>query len=278
MTCASPNHMSTVNGHGLRMQGDAYITAFAKWLRSHEARLAQGNSLTLLRQREATPSWFAQSKALMLAIDLYHLVFLLIRFEEAGLPLGASLDIPFDAQLTRPLSLAGLLPSSQDTSDAKSFISASLSWFSTAEPKPATGMQVSADLKYLYSAFTKLPSLHLSPYPKSPFQKQIEGFDLPSDSPSMVPMYLFKNLSHLVRRPTLHLNALTQHFEGPRGLGSAHFPGVGCMGREPCVARSEELRHRRHSRAAGRPDPRQRAIAPDQADSEAAHFRAQAAR
>jgi hypothetical protein len=181
------------------MEGDAYIASLAKWLRAHEKALASGNTLALLQQQRKTSWFFGADKALLLHLDLYHLAYILLRFEEAGLPIGASLDIPYEGQPLRPLSLANVLAATQDTSDTKSFISASLSWFSSSDQRPATGAQVALDLKYLYSAFTKLPSLHLSPFPKAPFQKAIEGFELPTEGASYVPLYVFKNLSHLVR-------------------------------------------------------------------------------
>lgn len=132
----------------------------------------------------------------MLQLDLHHLYYLLIRFEGIGLPVG-SLDIRLRAT-SRPTSYASLLAAKDrsDTLSLSSFTSAfsavsklSLggSWWARVEPP------LDLEVKYIYSAFTKLPALSLK-------ENDLRLIAELADDPPLdnaVPMYAFKNLQTL---------------------------------------------------------------------------------
>ena len=184
--------MDTVNG-------DTWITQYARWIRSHEARLG-GVGVDPKNQRKPASSssslWslvgLASSSAsppLQLPINPHYLYYLLIRFEALGLPVGA-LDIPIPHS-ARPTSYFSFVSATShaDTISLSSRIStatATVSWWSE-KPNPAR------DVKYLYSAFTKLPSVRIGPIPPT---KLIHDFvDCPGQS--AVPLNVFKNLHAL---------------------------------------------------------------------------------
>lgn len=140
---------------------------------------------------------------MLLRQNPHNLYYILIRFEALGLPVG-SLDTPIPIA-ARPTSYFSFVAASstpnKDKDDTMSMssmrsrisvvsssFSSSLSWFgSSSKPDP------SKDVKYIYSCFTKIPSLRLGPIPA---RKLIQDFeDCPGQS--SVPLDVFKNLQVL---------------------------------------------------------------------------------
>lgn len=184
----------------------------------------------------STPSASAQPAIpqTILKLDPHHLYYLLLKFEEIGIDgigsLDSQIELPIGvATLTRPLSYAqddredGKVVEKRRDSDAASTMSAfssSLSslgsnwWTSTAPSteridKNRRILDEGTQVKFIYSAFTKLPAITLSPFvfpstsslrpstPLAPLTRPIEGFlDLPPPLIS-IPLSPFKNLRSL---------------------------------------------------------------------------------
>lgn len=152
-------------------------------------------------------------KSAKLTLTPHHLFYLLSRFEETGLPIG-----PMNVRLenihaeTSPANYVSFLSESQRSkgrSDRESIHSVSsvrsvmtgmsALWSNFGISSISAGKsekgktQMLVDLKYLYSAFTKLPCLRLSPDRKA---RLIGGYEeFPFDT--AVPLLCFKNLSAL---------------------------------------------------------------------------------
>ena len=160
-------------------------------------------------------SFTSQSvKPAKLTLTAHHLFYLLSRFEELGIAIG-----PMNIRLenihadTSPGNYVSFLSQTQrskgrsdrdsihSVSSVRSVMSSMSSLWSnlgvssagnTAKSDKAKA-QAQADLKYLYSAFTKIPCLRLSPDRKARLIKGYEEF--PFDS--AVPLLAFKNISAL---------------------------------------------------------------------------------
>ncbi|EST08536.1 Leucine-rich repeat [Kalmanozyma brasiliensis GHG001] len=223
--------------------GDQWIGEYARWLRVHEAKLGDAAASIAAAKRTAAakagrdaqaPAFSSNfwnvvtlgtatgpaaasdvtksastsassliARPMLLRQNPHNVFYLLIRFEELGLPTG-SLDtkIPIVARPTSYFSFVAASAADKDRDDTMSMssmrsrmsvvsssFSSSLSWFSTSSSKP----DPSKDLKYIYSCFTKIPSLRLGPIPA---RKLIQDFeDCPGQS--AVPLDVFKNLQTL---------------------------------------------------------------------------------
>lgn len=154
-------------------------------------------------------------KSARLSLTPHHLFYLLTRFEELGIPVGpmkVRLESLHDTSVAA--NYVSFLSSSQRTksrgSDAVSIRSVSsirsvMTGMSSIWNSFGIGSTISAarverqkaalqsDLKYLYSAFTKIPTLRLAPDWRTKLIKGYEEF--PFDS--AVPLYVFKNLQAL---------------------------------------------------------------------------------
>ncbi|KAI1378239.1 hypothetical protein F4677DRAFT_412600 [Hypoxylon crocopeplum] len=154
-------------------------------------------------------------KSARLSLTPHHLFYLLSRFEELGIPVGpmkVRLENLHDTSASA--NYVSFLSSSQRTksrgSDAVSIrsvssirsvmtgMSALWNSFGIGSSISAARMErqkaaLQADLKYLYSAFTKIPCLRLAPDWRTKLIKGYEEF--PFDS--AVPLYVFKNLQAL---------------------------------------------------------------------------------
>ncbi|KAL2172815.1 hypothetical protein VTG60DRAFT_2634 [Thermothelomyces hinnuleus] len=154
-------------------------------------------------------------KSATLALTPHHLFYLLSRFEELGIPVGpmkvrlenlhdsnASANyVSFLGQSQRSKTRASDVGSIRSVSSIRSVMSSmsalwasfsigsSISAARTEKQKAA----IQADLKYLYSAFTKIPCLRLAPDWRARLIKGYEEF--PFDS--AVPLYAFKNVQAL---------------------------------------------------------------------------------
>ncbi|KAF4587796.1 leucine rich repeat domain-containing protein [Ophiocordyceps camponoti-floridani] len=154
------------------------------------------------------------AKSVRLALTPHHLFYLLSRFEELNIqvgPMKVRLEDLHDSSSTIYVSFLGNTGRSRSrSSDVGSIhsvtsmrsvmsgmtalwtsfgIGASISAARTERHKAA----LHADLKYLYSAFTKIPCLRLAPDWRARLIKGYEEF--PFDS--AVPLYVFKNLQAL---------------------------------------------------------------------------------
>ncbi|KAL5485169.1 hypothetical protein ACEPAI_7811 [Sanghuangporus weigelae] len=189
--------------------GDDYIRRIAAFIRQNEARLAQAG-LSRRRKAQSLPSVFnplgwvglagsqATPNPAVLSIDTHHLFYLLMRLEALSIDVG-TLDVQLD-DLSRPLSYIdfGLNKDKSDTlSIAESFrsslsavskLSLGSGWWGKTEP-----LSVESELKYIYSAFTKLPALSIGP----PGPKVIA--ELAQDPPlnNAIPLDSFKTLEIL---------------------------------------------------------------------------------
>jgi hypothetical protein len=154
-------------------------------------------------------------KPAKLALTPHHLFYLLSRFEDLGIVVGpmnvrlenlhadtsAANYVSFLGQSQRPKGRGSDHGSVHSVSSVRSVMSGMSSLWSnfglgsggaaarTEKQKAA----IEADLKYLYSAFTKIPCLRLAPDRRA---RLIEGYEeFPFDS--AVPLYAFKNISAL---------------------------------------------------------------------------------
>lgn len=155
------------------------------------------------------------AKSAKLALTPHHLFYLLSRFEELGIPVGpmkirlenlhdttASANyVSFLSQSQRSKTMNSEVGSIRSVSSMRSVMSGMSALWSTfgigsgvstaRTEKQKAALQT--DLKYLYSAFTKIPCLRLAPDWRARLIKGYEEF--PFDS--AVPLHVFKNCQAL---------------------------------------------------------------------------------
>ncbi|KAE8451989.1 hypothetical protein EG329_002154 [Mollisiaceae sp. DMI_Dod_QoI] len=153
-------------------------------------------------------------KPAKLALTPHHLFYLLSRFEDLGIAVGpmnvrlenihdtsAANYVSFLSKSQRPKGRGSDHGSIHSVSSVRSVMSGMSSLWSSFGLGSATSaartekqkVQIEADLKYLYSAFTKIPCLRLAPDRRA---RLIEGYEeFPFDS--AVPLLAFKNISAL---------------------------------------------------------------------------------
>ncbi|KAJ8696475.1 hypothetical protein PTI98_006342 [Pleurotus ostreatus] len=195
--------------------GDDYIRRLANFVRTNEKNLAEAG---LVRRRRSLQrpvpdasaasylnplGWFSAPASpnvpnpVVLQVDTHHLFYILMRLEGVGLDIG-TLDVEVENP-SRPTSYINILPS-KDNSDALSLASfrSSLSamstlslgsgWWGRTEVAP-----IEAELKYLFSSFTKLPALHVT----APGKKLITELANESPNRNALPMDVFRNIQSL---------------------------------------------------------------------------------
>lgn len=266
------------------IDGKAYIHALAAYIRQHESSLAD-----FFRRGPppTAPSWttiltlgvvssdvpIPRKPPLILRFDPHHLYFLLLKFDEIGIPNVGALDCLIDGGPSRPMSInyAGTnisVPPMID-SDSRSTFSAVSSfsigsgwWGSSAPPLDET-----ADVKYLYSSCTKLPALRLGPFsfsfsppssltpslaPLAPvpiLAKPVKDFQDCPPPDTAVPLYAFKNLQSLSMdeldpRAFLGWDALSMHLRSLEVKRS----GIEDIGELICDAVVEDVERRKKGR------------------------------
>lgn len=154
-------------------------------------------------------------KPAKLALTPHHLFYLLSRFEDLGINIGpmnirlenlhadtsAANYVSFLSQAQRPKGRGSDNGSIHSVSSVRSVMSGMSSLWANfglgaggaAARTEKQRLAVEADLKYLYSAFTKIPCLRLAPDRRA---RLIEGYEeFPFDS--AVPLLAFKNISAL---------------------------------------------------------------------------------
>lgn len=173
------------------MDGDAYVQALTKWVQREGKRLAQ---------RNPDPP---------IAISIHHLYYILTRFEDLEVPIGSlkvRLEDLNDEHQPSASSTSKYISFSKKNSDAASIrsVSSIRSVMSTVTSSVWTGFgvfgsgvrseeQVFADLKQLYSAFCKIPTIRICPNKSVKMIKDFEEY--PFDT--AVPLLAFKNLQFL---------------------------------------------------------------------------------
>lgn len=157
----------------------------------------------------------ASVKSAKLALTPHHLFYLLSRFEELGIPVGpmkvrlenihdsttSANYVSFLGQTQRSKSRSSDVGSIRSVSSVRSVMSGmSALWASfgigssiSASRTERQKAALQADLKYLYSAFTKIPCLRLAPDWRARLIRGYEEF--PFDS--AVPLHVFKNVQAL---------------------------------------------------------------------------------
>ena len=196
------------------VQGDEYLRRVATFIRLNEKGLAEAGFQRRRRPRTtAQPSvfnpvsWLIPSdvhrppspRPVTFSIDTHRLFYVLMRIESLGIDVG-SLDVTVDNP-SKPLHYTHIdlgsgrdkaetlsLSSIRSSLSAVSGLSLGAGWWSRPEQQ-----SIDAELKYIYSSFTKIPSLQL----KAPGPKVIA--ELKDDPPtrSALPVDAFKNLRSL---------------------------------------------------------------------------------
>ena len=194
--------------------GDDYLRRVAQFIRGNAQSLAEGgfgprryaprrqdsgnvyNPLYWVGLDGSSQQQAGQAKPITFTIDTHHLSYILIRLEALGINVG-TLDVKLENP-SRPTSYINFAPPDKtDTLSLSSFRS-SLSAVSNLSlgpnwwGKPALP-SIDVELKYIYSSFTKLPSLSVRP----PGPKVIS--ELKNDPPNdcAIPLDSFKNLQSL---------------------------------------------------------------------------------
>lgn len=187
------------------ISGDSYVLDLARYIRTHEQSLS-GSTIPQTKGTQVRPTLVPPKP---LSISLHHLSYVLLRFDALGLhagPLDDAIPTP-----SRPRSTFSYISSGEqrhptkslpnlETASLSSFRSAisrmsisaastTSSWFS--RPTPPSPDQ---ELRYLYSAFSKLPALEIVPPPMSGL---VEGFEDTANPTTLTPFDVFKNL-HLL--------------------------------------------------------------------------------
>ncbi|KTW28475.1 hypothetical protein T552_01735 [Pneumocystis carinii B80] len=210
------------------MDGDAYLRRLVQFIRANESSLASSleNPTRWIESEERRISvltglyqWMNEGKmglrSCTLSMTPHYLFYVLSRFGEMELTTG-----PMNIRLERLqnggeggnyVSFLKDYPNGwkkEDTSDTRSIRSVSsirsvvkgvsniwgrLSSGWKISPKERVYEQIRTDIMYLYSSFTKLPSLRLVP---SSSYRMIDGYEeFPFDT--AIPLFVFKNLKSL---------------------------------------------------------------------------------
>ena len=204
---------SPKNGQTSIAAGEAYPTQTSSYPNSASSS-STSNALAAALSL-GTLNFTSQSlKPAKLTLTPHHLFYLLSRIEEMGIPVGPMNvrleNIHAEASPANYVSFLGQSQRSQGRSDRDSIHSVSsvrsvmsgmsnlwsgfgLGSSTSAAKTEKAKVQLLVDLKYLYSAFTKIPCLRLSPDRKA---RLIAGYEeFPFDT--AVPLLAFKNISAL---------------------------------------------------------------------------------
>lgn len=182
------------------IEGDVYIQRLSTYVRRNEEALANG--LMCFSKNRSNPN----IKPLRLSFTIHHLYYITERIESSPLgvdvgPLNVKLDNPNHVPTFISFMANNARSSRHFESDAKSITSinsmrsivssASVYWRSFAFSKDPK--VINKDLRYLYSSFTKIPCLILTPKTKINSITSYEEY--PCDT--SVPIKMFKNLQVL---------------------------------------------------------------------------------
>jgi Leucine-rich repeat (LRR) protein len=195
--------------------GDDYLRRVAQFIRNHEQSLAEGGfgpRRYAPRRRDSNSSVFnplswvgldassqqqaAPAKPITFTIDTHHLSYVLIRLEALGINVG-TLDVKLENP-TRPTSYINFAPSDKAETLSLSSFRSSLSAVSNLSLGPnwwgkPTPPSIDVELKYIYSSFTKLPTLSV----RAPGPKIISELQNDPSNDCAIPLDSFKNLQSL---------------------------------------------------------------------------------
>ncbi|CRG90364.1 putative leucine-rich repeat-containing protein C926,06c [Talaromyces islandicus] len=208
--------------------GQLFIKNLASFVRTHEKALA--NALQLRRQSAPSAGYVSSTSSTLaaalsfgalkftshnvkpakLTLTPHHLFYLLSQFEELSIPVGSMnvrlQNIHNDSSsayvsfLNQPRRSRGDRDSIHSVSSVRSVMSGMSSLWSSfgigskdSSKSEKAKAALDADLKYLYSAFTKIPCLRLAPDHRARLIRGYEEFPLDT----AVPLHAFKNLSAL---------------------------------------------------------------------------------
>ena len=195
--------------------GDDYLRRVSQFIRDNAQRLAEGgfgprryaprrqdssgnvfNPLYWVGLDASSQQQAAQSKPMTFTIDTHHLSYILIRLEALGINVG-TLDVKLENP-SRPTSYINFastdktetlsLSSFRSSLSAVSNLSLGPSWW--GKPAPPS---IDVELKYIYSSFTKLPTLSV----RSPGPKVITELQNDPSNDCAIPLDSFKNLQSL---------------------------------------------------------------------------------
>lgn len=209
------------------ISGDAYIAQLARYIRANGAQLSasstQGHRLASGHQGNNNSSLTSllgvsgsSFTPLTLTLDIYHLYYVLLRVQEAGFADVGDMDelVTFNTSRRPQLPAASLAQAQRLANNdalsiktgisriSKGVSSIGSSWWGSTASTSASAVDpatiVEADLRYIYTAFTLIPSLKLVLQDLKGKAKAIEGFDFP-DLPGdrMLPLRAFKSLEKL---------------------------------------------------------------------------------
>lgn len=193
--------MGTFGYNDNSIEGDEYIQRLSTYIRKNEEALANG-LLCFSKHRNTT----LKVKPLRLSFTIHHLYYITERIEQSPLgvevgPLNIKLDNPNHEPTFISFMANNARSSKHFESDTRSISSinsmksivssASVYWRSAAISKDPK--VINKDIKYLYSSFTKVPCLILSPKTKINSINSYEEY--PCDT--SVPVKMFKNLQVL---------------------------------------------------------------------------------
>ncbi|ROT40385.1 leucine rich repeat domain-containing protein [Sodiomyces alkalinus F11] len=206
----------SISRHGPSQSAGAVVVPQYPTLPERPSTSASTSSGLIAALSFGSLSFTSQSlRSTTLSLTPHHLFYLLSRFEELAIPVGpmkirlenlhdtstSANYVSFLGNTQRSKSRGSDVVSIHSVSSVRSVMSgmsafwaglgigASISAARTERQKA----QVLADLKYLYSAFTKIPCLKLSPDWRARLIRGYEEF--PFDS--AVPLYIFKNVQAL---------------------------------------------------------------------------------
>ncbi|KAF7782508.1 hypothetical protein Agabi119p4_1884 [Agaricus bisporus var. burnettii] len=173
--------------------GDDYLRALALSIRRNEHRLAQA---TFARPRRPPPTWLAPDTPLVFSTDIHHLFYVLMRFEALGYSVG-TLDVQLDNP-SRPTTYVNF--DQNDKSDTLSLASFRSSFSAVSNLSLGAGWwfrsgqaDISSELKYIFSSFTKLPAVAIGPPTKKVIAETVDDMA----SANALPLDVFKNLQSL---------------------------------------------------------------------------------
>lgn len=184
-------------GNDSSIEGDVYVQRLATYIRRNEEALANG-LLCFSKTRS-----LSKVKPLRPSFTIHHLYYVTERIANSSLDVDIGpLNIKLDTPNLEPTFISFMANKARNQrhfeSDARSITSinsvksivssASVYWMSFLFSKDPKVIQ--KDVKYLYSSFTKIPCLVLSPHTKI---NSIEGYEeYPCDT--SLPLKMFKNL------------------------------------------------------------------------------------